>query len=353
MSFTFHSNYPVANQDPLTTACEYTTESWSPVNTKPIQLGPKPIDTSQDCLPSSSPSATPIDIHTKIQDLSSSNPAVYFVSSSSDSTDSSFICSAIRILSSARTVELYLSGEYSGTFRGEPITATPSPTEPPLFSIHIDLEEKCLPQRNRYLLIKFFIPKKPAAFQDTLTLHHLVIQGNIHMSQPAEASVTASAPPSSTLAKPGFHPNPSETQHPSSTVASDQRPMSVSSIDLEKVKEMLGQVQLDSLPQGAKDLMRTMEMQSRVKGAMSFGGPTIGGLPHQLSSLPSLTPTSSSLPTPAPVTSTDAESEYITKADLMKMEERIMARVEERFLQMEQRILSTFMDMKTKNAVKE
>ncbi|KAF9179928.1 hypothetical protein BGZ51_006516 [Haplosporangium sp. Z 767] len=129
--------------------------------------------------------------------------------------------------------------------------------------------------------------------------------------------------------------------------------MSVSSIDLEKVKEMLGQVQLESLPQGAKDLMRTMELQSRVKGAMSIGGPTIGGLSHQLSSLPSIAPSLSSLPTPAPARSTNAESEYITKADLMKMEERIMAKVEERLLQMEQRILSTFMDMKIKNAEKE
>ncbi|KAG0291173.1 hypothetical protein BGZ96_005432 [Linnemannia gamsii] len=72
------------------------------------------------------------------------------------------------------------------------------------------------------------------------------------------------------------------------------------SIDLDKVRQMLSQVQIDNMPQGAKDLMRTMEMQSIA-------------LQQQKA------------------------SSYLK---LALLEERIMTKIEQRFQEMEDRILN-------------
>lgn len=118
----------------------------------------------------------------------------------------------------------------------------------------------------------------------------------------------------------------------------------VPSIDVEKVREMLGQIQIDALPQGAKDLMRTMEIQSR---AMSMGmtGP---GLAMNSGSAPQPQLLASFLnqsPAKALASNSDAGSctkpVYVTKAELDQMEERIMNTIEQRFKQLEERILSS------------
>lgn len=143
------------------------------------------------------------------------------------------------------------------------------------------------------------------------------------------------------------------------------------SIDLDKVRQLLSQVQIDNMPQGAKDLMRTMEMQSlalQQQKASSFLS-SEGGYPspsHITPPLPSLAYTASTtatsslppLPPQSPLvmpalntttaTSTPPSGSLtaeettilVTKVELALLEERIMTKIEQRFQEMEDRILN-------------
>ncbi|KAF9936732.1 hypothetical protein BGZ67_002098 [Mortierella alpina] len=116
----------------------------------------------------------------------------------------------------------------------------------------------------------------------------------------------------------------------------------VPSIDVEKVRAMLGQIQIDALPQGAKDLMRTMESQSR---AMSLGMVNPGlALNSGTAPLPQLvTPLLNQSPAKNLALNSDMGSStasmYVTKTELDQMEERIMNTIELRFKQLEERIV--------------
>lgn len=136
------------------------------------------------------------------------------------------------------------------------------------------------------------------------------------------------------------------------------------SIDLDKVRQMLSQVQIDNMPQGAKDLMRNMEMQSlaqqqqlqqRTAASSVAAGEYLSPSPLA-SPLPPLPPpsSSSSLPPPPTVTSilippseiatvaaaAGETAAFVTKAELALMEERIMTKIEQQFQEMEDRILN-------------
>ncbi|KAF9989694.1 hypothetical protein BGZ75_005373 [Mortierella antarctica] len=105
---------------------------------------------------------------------------------------------------------------------------------------------------------------------------------------------------------------------------------------------MLGQIQIDALPQGAKDLMRTMESQSR---AMSLGMVNPGlALNSGTAPLPQLvTPLLNQSPAKNLALNSDMGSStasmYVTKTELDQMEERIMNTIELRFKQLEERIV--------------
>jgi len=147
-----------------------------------------------------------------------------------------------------------------------------------------------------------------------------------------------------------------------------------STIDLEKVREMLGQAQINSLPQGAKELMKVMEMQASMSGGSNgLSDPRLslfamGGL-----TLPrSFPPPSSFLLNPtndAPTSSSESEaivsgssdsrkaltseredqSTYVTRKELELMEERIMTAIDQRFKEMEERIVGRILSAKRKS----
>ncbi|KAG0316237.1 hypothetical protein BGZ97_007187 [Linnemannia gamsii] len=375
-----------------------------------------------------------------LADLSPSNPAILLTRSLTDPDSRPFVCSAITIISSARTVELYISDEYAGTFRGETfLPSTPSltptstggagPASPPLFLIQIDQES--LLHRCRNLLFKFFIPKKPAAFQDSLTIHWLIVQGALPPPSPSpslthgpipqntpqlptaatssSSEATVHTPVTSTPALPSpfvsslpstsvqLGNSPSLTQsdttsatvtaaadnaagsttttnysdasttsasHISSGYSSSQNPdnqtspnfsafpsahsymmssamNNATSIDLDKVRQLLSQVQIDNMPQGAKDLMRTMEMQFLAQQHPKASSSLAGG---RGTTTAKFTPPSGS-PTIAAVGGTmrmteEATTTFVTKAELALLEERIMAKIDQRFQDMEDRILN-------------
>jgi hypothetical protein len=143
---------------------------------------------------------------------------------------------------------------------------------------------------------------------------------------------------------------------------------------LEKVREMLGQAQINSLPQGAKELMKVMEMQASMSGGSNgLSDPRLslfamGGL-----TLPrSFPPPSSFLLNPtndAPTSSSESEaivsgssdsrkaltseredqSTYVTRKELELMEERIMTAIDQRFKEMEERIVGRILSAKRKS----
>jgi hypothetical protein len=81
------------------------------------------------------------------------NPTILITSP----TSTPLLCSTLWIVSSARTVELYPSGEYAGTFQGETLEESDSvppgaTVGPPLFAIKIDQES--LPRTCKDLFVK-------------------------------------------------------------------------------------------------------------------------------------------------------------------------------------------------------
>ncbi|CAO3571192.1 unnamed protein product [Mortierella alpina] len=352
MPFTFHSNH-ASELGSLATTCLFvqaseTNAAWVTENDSPVQLGILPT------IPNSSEQEAAQKI---IQELSPANTAILFTSDNNVAKDGcSISCSNIFIVSSARTIELYSSGEYAGTFRGSALptqtVATSSAKTPPLFLTHI--EDHSLPRSSRDILIKFFIPKKPVAFQDTLSLHWLVMQGALRTSKATTSTSTemnadASTPPVSV----------SDSQDRQSTDTSSGslhtlRPTgsSVPSFDVEKVRAMLGHMQIEALPQGAKNLMRTMEIQSR---AMSLGmtnpaytlnsgtAPPPQFIPTHLVQNP---PDSSAF---NPTAGSSTAPVYVTKTELDQLEERIMNSIEQRFKQLEERIIATIANSASKS----
>ncbi|KAF9565625.1 hypothetical protein EC968_004057 [Mortierella alpina] len=106
---------------------------------------------------------------------------------------------------------------------------------------------------------------------------------------------------------------------------------------------MLGEIQIGALPQGAKDLMKTMEMQSR---AMSLGL-TNPGFALNCGTAPQpqfSAPLSNQSPANTSASNSDMGSStlpaYVTKTELDQLEKRIMNTIDERFKQLEERILS-------------
>ncbi|KAF9129375.1 hypothetical protein BGW39_004215 [Mortierella sp. 14UC] len=269
--------------------------------------------------------------------------------------------------------------------------------------------------------MQFFIPKKPTAFQDSLSIHWLIVQGALpptpaSINTPHQHQATTAATLALVSTRSGSSPsltqsdgntavaaftedaNGSTTTNSTiitqndisngsltfpnftSTLASAQSSVSppgnsTSTIDLDKVRQMLSQVQIDNMPQGAKDLMRTMEMQSLALRALSSSYPSatassVGGhlSPSPITSpLPPLsytaTPpitaaapptlpvvTTSSLPGVAAEVSTVSTTIFVTRAELALMEERIMAKIEQRFQEMEETILNKLLAAKQPHA---
>ncbi|KAK3831186.1 MAG: hypothetical protein JOS17DRAFT_744527 [Linnemannia elongata] len=168
----FTSNRLADDYAAIHSACLFDQTDGLSAITTAEQENPRPLRlSSSTTAPSPNASQNPITTspeHSRIlTDLSPSNPAILLARSSTDPDTRPFVCSAITIISSARTMELYISGEYSGTFRGESfLPSTPSftpgfsgtggvgggPTNPPLFLIQIDQES--LLHRCRNLLFK-------------------------------------------------------------------------------------------------------------------------------------------------------------------------------------------------------
>ncbi|KAG0022953.1 hypothetical protein BGZ82_010865, partial [Podila clonocystis] len=174
----------------------------------------------------------------------------------------------------------------------------------------------------------FFIPKKPVQFQESVTVHWLVIQ----------------------VKGPSFtepYATPSNQDDPQTiSSASDSAQLSntgtiSAGIDLDKVKDMLGQLQINNLPQGAQELMKAVEAQSSRSPSSTFSSPPFNPLSMMaMMSMASLgrqrasTPVTSVIP---PTVPTD-DSIYVTRADLAQLEDRITAMIDQKFLQLEERI---------------
>ncbi|KAF9111292.1 hypothetical protein BGX27_005131 [Mortierella sp. AM989] len=273
--------------------------------------------------------------------------------------------------------QLYSSGEYAGTFRGEPLSmAVPTPN--PLFKVYIDRQN--LPHRCRELLIKFFIPAKPPVkpplIPGSITLHWLIIQGTLPTSGPRPSpdpiiTTTSSSGPSVTPME-----NITSTTTFPPTSQSFSLPMLAalqtsgsSTIDLDAVRAMLSQIQIDSVPQGAKNLMQAMEIQaSSMKGhqpdkvgavetseliqhGQSFTPPTIplsNNRPNTAMELHTTLP-DPHLQIPTSCSQNDnLQSPYVTRAELKQMETRIMNTIDQRFQEMEDRIFNKILNAKTK-----
>ncbi|ORZ07019.1 hypothetical protein BCR41DRAFT_360492 [Lobosporangium transversale] len=125
-----------------------------------------------------------------------------------------------------------------------------------------------------------------------------------------------------------------------------------SGIDLEKVKALMGQMQIDSLPQGAKDLMRVMEhhqLSSTIQnqGHLTSTAITSGPASQPLSISAHDISSSDTMPS-EPATNKTAKEQivYATKADLAQMEARIMTTIDHRLQELEDRILSKLLNAK-------
>ncbi|KAG0304211.1 hypothetical protein BGZ98_005800, partial [Dissophora globulifera] len=364
----------------------------------------QPTDPSNPC--SGSCTETCQQIRNAIRVFAPNNPTILFSSPQAatslgarkqggggGSTDLIFACTGITIVSSSRTVEVYCQGEYVGTFRGEP-TSTLSTGTAELFKIYVDQES--LPQKTRAILVKFFIPKKSrnvlAAPSEAFVLHWLVIHGSQQPSQTTSSSSSSSSSSQSTLATVTAPIAPADLI---SIISQQQQlpslPTSLSStgsaIDLEKVREMMGQVQLDSLPQGAKDLMRVMQIQamSRAMGqnsaalvdrpaslesaamgvsdlATSSMMPLFPPRPHTLS-LASKTSSASRPNEPEPSTLESGPLEvinslpstttptYVTRAELAQLETKIMDTIDRRLKDLEDRIVDRILSLNRKPVV--
>lgn len=106
------------------------------------------------------------------------------------------------------------------------------------------------------------------------------------------------------------------------------------------VKDMLGQLQIDNLPKGAQDLMKAIEAQS-----LSGSNPsTLSSSPFNplaMMSMMNMAPVlGSQRSTLAPTTTTPTDDIYVTKAELAQLEDRITAMIDQKFLQLEERIMT-------------
>ncbi|KAG0000343.1 hypothetical protein BGZ79_006054, partial [Entomortierella chlamydospora] len=422
MSFHFYSTHSTVDNAPLSNACQFSEEKtclpeWSVENPRPLNLFPSdtPAITETTTTPRSellssftTRTAGPDDddnlvsdclsIQDRIQNFSPSNPAILFTSNSnkgsSSNTSPSVSNTSLTIVSTARTIELYSSGEYTGTFRGEPLVVS-TPTPNPLFRIHVD--EQSLPRQSRELLVKFFIPAKPPVkpplVPGSITLHWLIIQGRLppkrpNLSTDSITTTATSSPASSATAienvpsTTGFSPQSlglSGLTSSTTTSSSFSLPMlaamqtfggsgsgggAAASIDLEAVRAMLGQIQLDSIPQGARNLMKAMEMQALSSSSSSL--PRRMNEPDKVDKqyFPPLTvPLSEdSKETTGSVQTTgvesqlqnscshpvikDTQSAYVTRIELEQMEARIMNTIDQKFQEMEERVLNKILNSK-------
>ncbi|KAF9215008.1 hypothetical protein BGZ59_002515 [Podila verticillata] len=301
----FHSNCTPQEHTSIQDSCIFSdndnhTAPWSKQNTSPVVLSLK------------SPVASSSTLDT-IHALSPSNPAIFF------QPPTPVTCTSVTIVSSARTTELYLSGDYAGTFRGEPFE-TDVPGQLPLFIVHLGQTD--LPQRKyRDILFKFFIPKKPAQFQDSVTVHWLVIQGSPSSAEASSASNDSDPPISSATA-----------QHTKAGPATG--------IDMDMVKDMLGQLQIDNLPKGAQNLMKAIEAQS-LSGSNQSTLSSSAFNPLAMMSMMNMAPVlGSQRSTLAPTITTPTDDIYVTKAELVQLEDRITAMIDQKFLQLEERIMN-------------
>lgn len=134
---------------------------------------------------------------------------------------------------------------------------------------------------------------------------------------------------------------------------------------------MLGRTQLDSLPQGAKELMKVMETQASMSGGfnpshdprlslytMGTGLSLPGSFPSQSTPLQGstidTTTESKALGPGSPGPKTTQTSDhgdqltYVTRKELEQMEERIMSTIERQLKEMEERIVDKILSAKRK-----
>ncbi|KAG0370989.1 hypothetical protein BC939DRAFT_465269 [Gamsiella multidivaricata] len=423
MSFHFYSNTPAAGNALLANACLLTetsthSQDWDAENPNAIRLGLNPdLILSPQSLPSFTTRPTGHaqqlceecgGVKKQIEQLSATNPAILFTGQGAEnalgtrntitgsgmsrsSSNSMFSCSNLTIVSSARTIELYQDGVYMSTFRGEPLLSghgSDSLPDVPLFKIQID--GGVLLAKGRSLLIKFFIPKPSPRNKQTqmspnvLNLHWLIVQ----LRPPSSAGVLdSSSKPREAASSPlgatpflssnmsGFSPAMLSSLmlglSTATTLPSDA-PSGSGTVDLGKVREMLGQMQLANLPQGAKDLMKAMEFQEISQGNPStigsaaesiatetetatnitstqqgFLAPQNAPLPLVISSIVPGTEPSQKISSLEPKKQT-SQSLYVTMAELAQMEERIMDTIERRFREMEDRIMDKILTTKSR-----
>ncbi|KAG0241183.1 hypothetical protein BGW41_006176 [Actinomortierella wolfii] len=195
-----------------------------------------------------------------------------------------------------------------GTFQGEPwsksSTSAPSPQSTaadmtvasitggdsrlmataPLFRIQIDLAMLTIGP-TQGVMIKFFIPKRPIAHQDKLTIQEIDIIENMlsvghQQPLPQQKSQQEQNQSTQETTTPESSSNPLQSM--SATESSHSGGIesllllgclggnsSSGGIDMAKVREMLGDMRIDQLPQGARDLMQTMEQQSQLRQPFS------------------------------------------------------------------------------------
>ncbi|KAF9925979.1 hypothetical protein FBU30_004332 [Linnemannia zychae] len=175
------------------------------------------------------------------------------------------------------------------------------------------------------------------------------------------------------LTSPNFSALSSAPTHTSSRISA------LGSIDVDKVRQMLGQIQLDNMSQGAKDLMRTMEMQALAHRTLaspsattaehmlhspvtsphpSFAHSIIPSMPSQpydtraAITLPSESIEAGKSTVASAVSNASTNSTlFVTKAELEMMEIRIMDKIEQRFQEMEDRIVNKLMLAKQSNYI--
>ncbi|GJJ74015.1 hypothetical protein EMPS_06373 [Entomortierella parvispora] len=295
----------------------------------------------------------------RIQALAPNNPTILITSISGDP----LLCSTLWIVSSARTVELYPNGEYAGTFRGEVLdedsNVRPGSKDgtilagPPLFAIKIDQES--LSRNCSDLFVKFFVPKKPADFRDSLDLHWLIVQaGAVHhstrnpqpdffdentMVAPNKAESGSRNPPStmSTVASSLLSPN-SHSGPVSMPDMSDLLSAFSSSVDMEKVRGMLSDMQIEGLSQKARAHMGAMETQSRLLRERTTSS--------LLTALPKVVAPETTFVTKTELAQTESRILSHIDTSMSSLEGRIMTRIEEGFLKMEERLLNKLMSQK-------
>ncbi|KAG0363647.1 hypothetical protein BG005_009065 [Podila minutissima] len=166
-------------------------------------------------------------------------------------------------------------------------------------------------------------------FQDSVTVHWLVIQAKGPSSTEAHATPSNQDDPQ-TISSASSAAQLSNTGH-------------IAGIDLDKVKDMLGQLQIDKLPQGAQDLMKAIEAQSARSPSSTLSSPPFNPLSMAMMSMalaPGPQSTSTSATSVTPSTAPTDDSIYVTKAEMAQLEDRITVMIDQKFLQLEERIMA-------------